>query len=91
VLKLKLNSRFRKSIKSLKSNKAFKQEVFDSIVFKLRSGKDLEEKYTDHKLTGKLANFRECHIAPDILLIYELIEDELVLHLINIGSHAKLF
>lgn len=36
-------------------------------------------------------NFRECHIAPDILLVYEIIEDELVLHLINIGSHSKIF
>lgn len=88
---LKLNSRFRKSVKKLKSNKSFKKEVFDKVVLSLRKCEKLDEKYKDHKLTGELEGFRECHIAPDILLVYQVIDEELILHLIDIGSHSNLF
>ncbi len=36
-------------------------------------------------------NVRECHIQPDWLLIYQVIEDRLVLKLIRTGSHSDLF
>lgn len=88
---LKLNSRFRKSVKKLKSNKSFKKNIFDAVVLTLRKGEKLDEKYKDHQLKGELENYRECHITPDILLIYEIVESELILHLIDIGSHSKLF
>ncbi|PHQ90991.1 MAG: hypothetical protein COB42_04285 [Sulfurimonas sp.] len=35
------------------------------------------EKYKDYQLIGKLKDFRECHIKPDLLLIY-MIEDDIV-------------
>ena len=88
---LKLNSRFRKSVKKLQSNKSFKKKVFDDVIFKLRNSQKLESKYRDHQLSGDLSEYRECHIAPDILLIYQIIDKELILHLIDIGSHSKLF
>ncbi len=49
------------------------------------------EKYRDHKLQGDLKDLRECHIAPDILLIYKIEKEVLLLVLINIGSHSELF
>lgn len=45
----------------------------------LSSGGKLPVKYRDHKLKGQLADYRECHIRPDILLIYEIKDDILVL------------
>lgn len=43
----------------------------------------------DHALTGDWKNHRECHIAPDWLLIYKLSEDSL--YLARTGSHSELF
>ena len=49
----------------------------------------LEDKYKDHQLKGNMKDFRECHIKPDLLLVY-MIEDN-VLKLVDIGSHSELF
>jgi mRNA interferase YafQ len=57
----------------------------------LASGKPLPTNCRDHKLTGELSGFRECHIQPDLLLIYKIEKNELVLILANIGSHSYLF
>jgi mRNA interferase YafQ len=75
----------------MKSNKRFKVKTFEYIIEKLKTRKVLEEKYKDHQLKGDMSNLRECHIAPDILLIYEILDQELILHLIDIGSHSKIF
>ena len=57
----------------------------------LVSGKTLPSKYKDHQLTGNLSDFRECHIEPDWLLIYQIFENELILSATATGSHSDLF
>ena len=57
----------------------------------LSTGKPLESKYRDHQLSGNMSDFRDCHIEPDWLLIYEIREDILVLMLNRVGSHSELF
>jgi mRNA interferase YafQ len=52
---------------------------------------ELPEKLRDHQLTGKLRDFRECHIEPDWLLMYQIIENELILLATATGTHADLF
>lgn len=47
--------------------------------------------YKDHQLTGNLHDFRECHIEPDWLLMYQIYEDTLILSATATGSHADLF
>ena len=49
----------------------------------------LDKKYKDHVLTGNWSEFRECHIKPDWLLIYQIKNSEL--QLARIGSHSDLF
>ena len=61
------------------------------VVDKLRNGEKLEPKYTDHVLIGNYKNCRECHINPDWLLIYEIVDDKLVLILYRNGKHSELF
>ncbi len=61
------------------------------MVTDLANGKSLNKKYKDHKLTGQLKEFRECHLAPDILLIYQIDDNVLILTLVSIGNHSKLF
>lgn len=57
----------------------------------LASGKTLPPKYKDHQLTGNLSDFRECHIEPDWLLIYQVFKNELILSATTTGSHSDLF
>lgn len=49
----------------------------------------LPVKYKDHGLIGNWQGFRDCHIKPDLVLIYAIKQDEL--HLVRLGSHAELF
>ena len=60
-----------------------------NIIEKLAGGQKLDPKHRDHLLVGEYKGSRECHIAPDWLLIYELEESEVVL--IRTGTHADLF
>ena len=57
----------------------------------LAYGNPLPVQYKDHSLTGNLHDFRECHIEPDWLLIYQIYEDTLILSATATGSHADLF
>lgn len=57
----------------------------------LSSGQRLPEQYRDHSLSGNKANFRECHIEPDWLLIYRIEKEKLILSAIETGSHSDLF
>lgn len=66
-------------------------EKLQAIVEKLRNGEELPPVNRDHALTGNWANHRECHIAPDWLLIYQIHEDILILELTRTGSHSDLF
>lgn len=64
-----------------------------TIIDKLACGEEIDKKYRDHKLTNskKYKNCRELHIDPDWLLVYRIVENELVLVLIDTGSHSDLF
>ncbi|MGN0854612.1 MAG: type II toxin-antitoxin system YafQ family toxin [Kiritimatiellia bacterium] len=66
-------------------------EKLKAVVKKLVNGEALPPKNHDHALSNNWANHRECHIAPDWLLIYQIKEDVLVLELTRTGSHADLF
>ena len=50
----------------------------------------LEAKHRDHVLSGEWRGYRECHIKPDLLLIYRKLDEE-ILQLVRLGSHSELF
>ena len=83
--------RFKTAYKKIQEIPQFKQSVFESVVETLANGQVLDRKYKDHKLSGRLQSFRECHLAPDILLIYQIDDSVLILTLVAIGSHSQLF
>jgi mRNA interferase YafQ len=83
--------RFKTAFKRVEQLPGFKREVFIAVVGALAEGERLDAKYKDHRLTGNLKDFRECHLAPDILLLYQLDDGLLILTLVSVGSHAKLF
>lgn len=49
----------------------------------------LAERYHDHALTGDWKDFRDCHIKPDLVMIYRKPDDECLL-LVRLGSHSEL-
>ncbi|WP_060826360.1 type II toxin-antitoxin system YafQ family toxin [Sulfurospirillum cavolei] len=81
-------SSFKKAYKKLSSSE---QELVLTIVLKLAQGESLDEKYKDHFLIGNYKGCRECHIKPDLLLIYKINNDEVELVLVEVGKHSKLF
>lgn len=62
-----------------------------AIIEKLVNGESLPQKHKDHQLIGNYNGCRECHIKPDLLLIYRIKEEVVELALVEIGSHADLF
>ena len=85
------SNRYKRAHKRIKRHKDFNPEKLEEVIDALAQGKKLDPKYRDHELTGDLAGFRECHVQNDILLVYEIVEDKLILVLVDIGSHSDLF
>ncbi len=88
-LRIEQSKSFKKSYKKYKRDKKFLDELF-LILDMLQYRKQLPLKYRDHELKGKFTGMRECHIRPDDLLLYFVVENE-VLKLVDIGSHSKIF
>ncbi len=87
MLKLSTSTKFRKDYKlCLKRN--YDMQLLQAVVDTLRIPAPLPPQNRDHLLTGNHSKERECHIAPDWILIYQIHKDEL--YLIRTGSHSDL-
>ena len=87
-----MKSAFKKELKIIKKrNKDL--EKLTKIVNKLANNEELDIKYKDHQLINNLRfeNCRECHIEPDWLLVYRKNNNNLILVLIETGTHSDLF
>ena len=60
------------------------------VLVTLVTDQPLDAKYRDHDLIGDWAGYRECHLKPDLLLIYRKAESD-TLRLARLGSHSALF
>ncbi len=90
---IKRTKDFERSFKKLKQAglSKNKRNILESVIDIIALGQKPSEKYKDHQLKGELRFFRECHIFNDLLVIYKIEKDELILVLVDIGSHAQLF
>lgn len=85
-------TKFKKDLKKIKSNhKDF--ELTSKVLFILKSKgfKGLPISMNPHKLKGNYNDNWECHIKPDLLIIWFQIEKPKTIKLIRIGSHSELF
>lgn len=64
-------------------------ESLFAILQKLAKDEPLEPRHRDHALTGEWRDHRDCHLKPDLVLIYRKPDDE-TLQLVRMGSHAEL-
>lgn len=87
-----ITSTFKKELKKIKKRNKNLQNL-TLLVNKLANDEELEPKYRDHQLTDspRFKNCRECHIEPDWLLVYKKNKHELILFLIETGTHSDLF
>lgn len=89
-MKIFYTTQFKKDYKKIRNDKNIVDEL-KNVVNKLLNNEFLSTKYRDHQLIGEYKSFRECHIKPDLLLIYKKDENALILTLARIGSHSKVF
>jgi mRNA interferase YafQ len=66
------------------------ETLLTSVISLLAEDKPLPERNRDHALAGEWRDFRECHLKPDLLLIYRKVETD-ILQLVRLGSHSELF
>ncbi|WP_297979764.1 type II toxin-antitoxin system YafQ family toxin [uncultured Oscillibacter sp.] len=90
MLEIVMSNRFKKDLK-LAARRGYNFELLDEIVNKLANRELLPEKNRDHALSGDYTGCRECHIAPDWLLVYQVEDKELILYLMRTGTHSDLF
>ena len=89
MLKLEYTNKFKKDVKLLQK-RGYKMEEMKEIINKLVNEEiPLPAKNCDHKLSGNLSKYRECHIAPDWLLLYYYLEGVVVFA--STGTHSDLF
>lgn len=85
-------------MRTIERTKAFKRDfkkhgeldaALIEILWKLGNDEPLPERFRDHALTGNWIDFRDCHIKPDLVLIYRKPDAE-TLQLVRMGSHSEL-
>lgn len=87
---VKPSNQFKKDLK-LAAKRGYKIELLTDVIKKLANGEVLDPKYKDHQLSGNFGFYRECHIQPDWLLIYEIDGEQPILLLSRTGTHSDLF
>ena len=60
-----------------------------SIVEVLANDQPLQPWHHDHALSGEWSDHRDCHVKPDLILIYQKPDDD-TLRLVRLGSHSEL-
>ena len=91
MYKVIFSSQYEKSLKKISKSGNFPIKEIERVISLLILGKTLPIKYKDHGLNGEFIGYRECHVKGDLLLIYKIEKENLILILVDIGSHSQLF
>ena len=90
MYEIKPSTRFQKDLKRVQ-RRGYDISLITEILKMLAAGEPLPAKNKDHALVGNYEGCRECHITPDWLLIYEVVEETVILYLTRTGTHSDLF
>lgn len=91
MYKIVSSKQFRRDYKKLCRSGRFDVSILNKIINTLAQGEVLDKKYKDHVLKGSMESLHECHLKPDLLLVYKIYGERVVLELIRLGSHSELF
>lgn len=86
---LEYASQFKKDFKKITKLAIADVIEVGHVISQLQRGQELTAKYLDHALSGNWANYRDCHVKPDLVLIYKI--ENSTLKLARLGSHSELF
>jgi mRNA interferase YafQ len=88
---VKYTSRFRRDYRREKSGRLGKRldALLMETVNMLAKDEELPRRYFDHPLSGEWTDHRDCHVRPDLVLIYRKPDDD-TLELVRLGSHSEL-
>ena len=86
---LDVTTKFRRDLKRERKTDSSVEGLLKTVIASLQDGKTLPEKMKDHPLSGDWKDHRDCHVKPDLILIYR-VNDEAVT-LVRLGSHSELF
>ncbi len=90
IYEIRVTGKFEKSV-ALSYRRNLDLELLKDVVHTLARGEALDPKYRPHALRGYGKDVRECHIRPDWLLVWKQMDNELILILLDTGTHADLF
>jgi mRNA interferase YafQ len=92
MMTISRTARFKRDFKRIEAGQHGKNldRILADVLTFLLFGKTLPPHYRDHSLSGDYDDCRECHLKPDLLLIYRKLDDQ-ILQLTRIGSHSELF
>ena len=90
MYKIEFTNEMKRNVKRMRKRGKDMTKLTD-VLNMLASGNPLPPKFNDHQLPGSLKDFRECHIEPDWLLLYQFHDDELILVATATGSDSDLF
>ena len=90
MLELVYTTQFKKDYKLAKKRNVDIEELF-KVIAMLQNQQILPEEKKDHPLVGNYKGYRECHVRPDLLLIYKINENKLELILFRTGTHSDLY
>ena len=90
IYQLKKTSQFKASVK-LAKKRGLNINLLEGIIEKLRTDTPLGVKHKNHQLSGRFKGIWECHIQPDWLLLYLKEENNLVMTLVDTGTHSDIF
>lgn len=90
MYRIKPTSKFQKDLKRAQK-RGYNINLLKEVIEKIANGEALNESHRDHALIGNYAGCRECHITPDWLLVYEIVQNDVVLYLTRTGTHSDLF
>lgn len=71
-------------------HRATLDDELTTILIALATDAPLDPRYQDHGLTGDWTGYRDCHVKPDLVLIYAK-PDDVTLRLARLGSHSEVF
>ena len=90
MLKIIYTTQFKKDYKLAQKRGVDVEELF-KVIELLQKQKPLPPEKKDHLLHGNYKGYRECHVRPDLLLIYKVNNKELELLLFRSGTHSDLY
>ena len=88
-MKIILRTSFKKDFKREKKTDKRVPEALREVMDYLIQEKALPWKFRDHPLSGRWRGYRDCHLKPDLVLIYKVTDDDVTL--VRLGSHSELF